>query len=232
MRTLRVWPIYAILTALAVLPAAGCAFDQGRITEDYHTAIDKAPTTVEVHNAVGAIEIDAWDKPSVQVDARKRGANLDDVHAITVSVQQTGSTLVITSHFPANSTNCRVDYTIHAPATANIDLDQSVGAIKSDGFTANVHESTTTGAIAATMGALGSTQDVNLHVGVGAIALKIPATSSAAFSASTSVGAIGSNFPLNIQRNIVGSSASGSIGKGEAHVDLAITTGAIAVQRE
>jgi hypothetical protein len=232
MRDLRLWPAYGLLAALAVLPAAGCALDQERISEDSHTTITKAPQTIEVHNAVGEIEIDAWDQPSVQIDARKRGSSLDDVHAIAISVQQTGSTLVVTSHFPAHSANCRVDYTIHAPAAANIDLEQSIGAIESKGFIGNVSESTSTGAVATTMGALGGAQDVKVHVGVGAIGLQIPATSSAAFSASTSVGAIGANFPFTTQRNFVGATGTGSIGKGNAHVDLTIGTGAIGIKRE
>jgi hypothetical protein len=232
MRRLRLWPAYAILTVLAVLPAAGCAFDYSRASEDFQKSVAKAPATIEVHNAIGAIVIDAWDKPNVQIDAQKRAGTPEDAHAIAISVESNGSALVITSHFPANSTNCKVDYVIHAPAGSNIDLEQSIGAIKSDGFTANVHESTSTGAIAAKMGTLGSGQDVKLHAGVGAIALQIPATSSAAFSASTSVGAIGSNFPLTITRNVVGSSATGSIGRGGAKVDLTIATGAIAIQRE
>ena len=226
------WPVYAILTAMAVLPAAGCAFDQDRITEPFHAAVDKSPATLEVHNAVGAIEIDAWDKPSVEIDAQKRGTSLDDVHAIAISVQQAGSTLVITSHFPSGVSNCRVDYTIHAPAAANLDLEQSVGAIRSTGFTGNFDASTSTGAIASTMAALGGTQSVKVHVGVGAISLDIPPSSSAAISASTSVGAIKSDFPLTLQRNVVGETASGSIGKGDARVDLSIATGAIAVRRE
>jgi hypothetical protein len=221
-----------MLTTLAVLPAAGCSFDQDRVSEPYHTAIDKAPASVEVHNAIGEIEIAAWDKPSVEIDAEKRGMSLDDVHRITVSVDQRGPTLVVTSHFPSGVSNCRVDYTIHAPATTNLDLEQSVGAIKSNGFAANVRETTKTGAIATTMAALGTTQSVKIRVGVGAIALEIPATSSASFSASTSIGAVTADFPLSVQRNMLGSSGSGSIGKGDAHVDLSISTGAIAVRRE
>jgi len=217
---------------MAVLPAAGCAFDQDRITEPFHAALDKSPATLQVHNAVGAIEVDAWDKPSVEIDAEKRGTSLDDVHAISVSVQQQGSTLVISSHFPSGVSNCRVDYTIHAPAGTNLDLEQSVGAIRSTGFAADFDASTSTGAVAATMAALGGTQSVKVHVGVGAIALEIPASSSAAVTASTSIGAIKSDFPLTTQRNVVGENASGSIGKGDARVDLSISTGAIAVRRE
>jgi hypothetical protein len=231
MRYLRVWPVCA-LAALAVFSLAGCSFGQDRVSEPYHTSIDKAPTTVEVHNAIGEIEIDAWDKPSVEIDAEKRAMSLDDVHRITVSVEQEGPTLVVTSHFPSGASNCRVDYTIHAPATANLDLEQSVGAIESKDFAANVRETTKTGAIATTMASLGNAQNVTISVGVGAIGLDIPATSSASFSASTSIGAITADFPLSVQREMLGSSAHGSIGKGDARVDLSISTGAIAVKRE
>jgi uncharacterized protein YaiE (UPF0345 family) len=232
MRRLRLWPVYSILTVLAVLPAAGCSFDDARASEEFHTSAAKAPSTIEVHNAVGAIEIDAWNNPNVQIDAQKRGSTPEEAHAITISVEPNGSALVITSHFPANSSNCKVDYIIHAPAGTNIDLNQSIGAIKSAGFTGNVDEKTSTGAIAATMGALGHSQHVNLEVSVGAIALRIPAASSAAFTASTTVGPIKADFPLSITRKVVGADANGSIGSGEAKVDLTAMTGAIAIQRE
>ena len=232
MRRPLFWPAYAMLAALTVLPAAGCAFDDGRVSEDFHATVTQAPAGIEVHNAVGGINVIAWDKPSVEIDARKWGSSIDDVHAITISVQPSASTLVVTSHFPANSTHCRVEYTIHAPANANLNLEESVGGIKSSGFTGDARESTSTGVVAATMAAVGGSQHIALHVSVGAIALQIPAQSSATISASTSVGAVKANFPLSFTQNFVGSSARGSIGKGDAQVELTTATGAIAIQRE
>lgn len=232
MRRPLFWPAYAMLAALTVLPDAGCAFDDGRVSEDFHATVTQAPAGIEVHNAVGGINVIAWDKPSVEIDARKWGSSIDDVHAITISVQPSASTLVVTSHFPANSTHCRVEYTIHAPANANLNLEESVGGIKSSGFTGDARESTSTGAVAATMAAVGGSQHIALHVSVGAIALQIPAQSSATISASTSVGAVKANFPLSFTQNFVGSSARGSIGKGDAQVELTTATGAIAIQRE
>ncbi len=221
-----------MLAVLTALPLAGCAFDEGRVSEDFHTTVTQAPASIEVHNAVGGIDIVAWDKPSVEIDARKWGDSIDDVRAITVSVQPSASTLVVTSHFPANSTHCRVEYTIHAPANANLNLEESVGGVKSSGFTGDARESTSTGAVAATMAAVGGSQRIALHVSVGAISLQIPAQSSARISASTSVGPVKANFPLSFTQNFVGSSAKGSIGKGDAQVELTTATGAIAIQRE
>jgi DUF4097 and DUF4098 domain-containing protein YvlB len=232
MRRLRLWPVYAILTVLAVLPAAGCAFDNGRVSEDFHATVPQAPASIEVHNAVGGIEIIAWDKPSVEIDARKWGNSVDDVRAITISVQPGASALVVTSHFPTKSTHCRVEYTIHAPTKANLNLEESVGGIKSSGFTGDARESTSTGGVAASMAAVGGAQRIALHVSVGAIALQIPAQSSATISASTSVGPIKADFPLSFTQHFVGSTATGSIGKGDARVELTTSTGAIAIQRE
>ncbi len=232
MRRLQFLPIYAMLAALIALPTAGCAFDEGRVNEDFHATLAQAPASIEVHNAVGGITIVAWDKPSVEIDARKWGSSLEDVRAITISVQPSATALIVTSHFPTNSTHCRVEYTIHAPAKANLDLEESVGGIKSTGFTGNARESTSTGAVAASMASVGGAQHIALEVSVGAIALKIPAQSSATISASTSVGAIKADFPLSYTQKFVGSSARGSIGKGDAQVELTAATGAIAIQRE
>lgn len=232
MRCPLFWPAYAILAALIVLPTAGCAFDDGRVSGDFHAVVAQAPASIEIHNAVGGINIVAWEKPSVEIDARKWGNSLDDVRAITISVQPSASTLVVTSHFPANSSHCRVEYTIHAPAKSNLNLEESVGGIKSSGFTGDARESTSTGAVAASMAAVGGAQHIALHVSVGAIALQIPAQSNATISASTSVGAIKADFPLSFTQNFVGSSARGSIGKGDAKVELTTVTGAIAIRRE
>ncbi|HUN28645.1 MAG TPA: DUF4097 family beta strand repeat-containing protein [Alphaproteobacteria bacterium] len=232
MRRLCFWPVYGMLALLIVLPAAGCALNQGRVSEDFHTTLAVAPAAITVHNAVGGIDVKAWDKPGVEIDAHKRGSSLDDVRAITISVQPSGSTLVVTSHFPATSSNCAVEYTIYAPAHTNLDLDESIGGIRSSGFTGDVHETTSTGAIAASMAAAGGTQHIDLNVSVGAIELTIPPESSARISAATSIGAIKADFPLSHSGNFLSSSAKGSIGNGDARIELTTATGAIAIRRE
>lgn len=234
MQIRRFLAAYVVLTALALLPLAGCvgAVFGDEVRANYHTSFAQAPATIEVHNPVGSITIDAWNKPGVQIDASKRGNTLDDVHAITITATRSGSTLVITSNLGGSSSNRKVYYTIHAPAHTNLNLDQSVGAIKLSGFTANVDAATSTGAMEVSMAIAGPSQHIKLDVSVGAIHLNLPSNTDATVSASTSVGAIKSDFPLSINRNIVGSSANGTIGKGTAPIDLTIATGAIAIDRE
>ncbi|HTU71203.1 MAG TPA: DUF4097 family beta strand repeat-containing protein [Candidatus Baltobacteraceae bacterium] len=230
----RFLTIYAALTAFALLPLGGCigAVFGDEVSADYHTSFNRAPATIEVHNPVGQITIDAWNKPGVQIDASKRGNTLDDVHAITITVTHSGSTLVIASDLGSNAGGRKVDYTIHAPADTNLNLDESVGAIKSSGFAANLDASTSTGAMEVSMASAGSSQHIKLDVSVGAIRLNLPRNTDAAVTASTSVGAIKSDFPLSITRSTVGSNAQGTIGKGTASIDLTIATGAIAIDRE
>jgi uncharacterized protein YaiE (UPF0345 family) len=233
MVTMRFWPVYAALTALSALPLAGCSWIDGdRISSDFHATVANAPATIEVDNSVGSIDIEAWDKPSVEINATKRGPNYDTVNGIKISVEPNGTTLTVNTQFPAMSTNAKVEYTIHAPAHTALKLVQSVGAIKSIGFTGDVEEHTSTGAIQATMAALGGSQHLHMDVSVGAIELALPTSTDAAITATASVGGIKSDFPLTIDKTVVGQYARGKVGNGTALAELSVSTGGIKIERE
>lgn len=226
-------PVYALLTALSILPLVGCSLiDSDRVSADFHATVANAPATLDVENAVGAITIDAWDKPSVEINATKRGPSLDDVNAIKIVVEPSGRTLTVTTQFPSGASNSKVEYTIHAPAATALKLVQSVGAISSTGFTGDVDEHTSTGAVESTMAALGSGQHLRIDVSVGGIRLVLPANTDAAITASATVGGIKSDFPLSINRTTVGQTAQGKVGNGNAVAELNVATGGIDIQRE
>lgn len=233
MRQLRLVSVYAALTALGILPLVGCSWIDGdAISSDFHATVASAPATIQVDNSVGSIDIEAWDKPSVEIDATKRGPSYDTVNAIKISVEPNGSTLTVNTHFPPVSTNAKVEYTIHAPAHTALKLTQSVGAIKSIGFTGDVQEHTSTGAIDASMAALSGSQQLHIDVSVGAIRLALPSNTDAAITATTSVGGVASDFPLSIDKTIVGQYARGKVGNGSAVAELTVSTGGIKIQRE
>jgi uncharacterized protein YaiE (UPF0345 family) len=233
MRDLRLIPACAALTVMGILPLVGCSWIDGdRITSDFHATVANAPAIIQVDNAVGSIDIEAWDKPSVEISATKRGPNYDTVNAIKISVEPNGSTLTVNTQFPHTSSNTKVDYTIHAPAHTDLKLVQSVGAIKSIGFTGNVEEHTSTGAVEATMAQLGGSQQLHIDVSVGAIKLTLPSNTDADVTATTSVGGIKTDFPLSIDRTIVGQYARGKVGNGSAVAELNVSTGGIEIQRE
>lgn len=233
MRQLRLLSVYAALTVLGILPLVGCSWVDGdRVSSDFHATVASAPATLEVDNSVGSIDIEAWDKPSIEINATKRGPSYETVNGIKISVEPNGSTLTVDTHFPAMASNAKVEYTIHAPARTALKLVQSVGAIKSIGFTGDVQEHTSTGAIEAQMAALGGSQQLHMDVSVGAIELTLPSNTDAAITATASVGGIESAFPLSIDKTVVGQYARGKVGNGTAVAELSVSTGGIKIQRE
>ena len=228
----RFGPVSMAFAALAVLPTVGCSSVFGDdVRENFHQVVPAAQT-LQVSNAVGTVELDAWNKSTIEIDAVKRGSSVDDVRAIAIHVQPQGSTLVINTDFSGSSSNRKVEYTIHAPARTNLDIDESVGAIKSTGFTANVREHAGTGAIETAMAAAGGAQRIVLDTSVGAIKLTLPASANAKVTASASVGGVKSDFPLDVSTTTVGANANGSIGSGSATIDLSVATGGIRILRE
>lgn len=233
MRYLRLVRVYGALTVLGILALAGCSWIDGdRISSDFHATVANVPATIQVDNAIGSIDIEAWDKPSVEINATKRGPNYDTVNAIKISVEPNGSTLTVHTQFPPMANNAKVEYTIHAPAHTDLKLVQSLGAIKSIGFSGNVQEHTSTGAVEATMAQLGGSQQLHIDVSLGAIRLTLPSSTDAAITATTSVGGIKSDFPLSIDKTVVGQSARGKVGNGNAVAELNVSTGGIEIQRE
>jgi len=209
----RLLPAVAALATLALLPLAGCAvvFGHASITDDYVVTTVHTPAGIDVDSPVGSIDVEAWNKPNVRVEVKKRATTRDALKAIVVSVQPQGTTLAIKADLgDGNGSDRKVDLIIHAPAKTNLDLRQSVGAMKIIGFAGNVKA------------------DVN----VGAIRLVLPASTSAKVTASVSVGAVKSAFPLDTQRQTVGETATGTIGSGSATIGLTAETGAIEIQRE
>jgi hypothetical protein len=234
MRDFRLVPAYAALAVLMTLPVAGCSgvFGNDSATEDFHAVATHTPKTISVDNEVGSIDVEAWDKPGVQIDARKRGATEDDVHAITITVKPDGDTLDVASDLGSGGNGRKVAFTLHAPARVNLTLKQSVGGIEAKGFTGDLDTDTSTGAASITMGRAAAPQHIHIEVTIGGIRLALPGDTSASVEASATVGGMTSDFPLTIDHGSVGQRGSGNIGSGGATIELSTTTGGIEIKRE
>ncbi len=227
--------IYAAVTLLALLPTAGCIGGSfgAHASQEVHTRVSQAPQVLELHDPVGSITLDAWQNAYVQIDARKRAPSADDLKAMTISVQPDGEKLVVTGDLGgSNTTNRSIDFTIHAPASTNLDVQTSVGGLSATGFTGSVDADVNVGGVKLTMAALRGSQHVNVTTSVGGIKLDLPANVDATFDADTSVGGISSSVPLSIERKTVGASAQGRAGSGSARVTLKVSTGGIRISSE
>lgn len=231
--SLRLWPVVPALAILTLLPTAGCSgLFNDDVTADFHAAQAHAPALLEIHNPVGRIDVEVWNKPGVEIDARKRGASEDDVRAIKISVVPKGSALVVTSDFGSGGGSRRVDYTIHAPANVNLTLDQSVGGIAVHGFAGNLDITTSTGAADVKMANVSAPQRIAIDVKIGRVNLELPANAAATIKASATIGDIKSDFPISVARVNLGAAAKGTIGGGGAAVDVTSDTGGIEIGRE
>ncbi|HEY5341627.1 MAG TPA: DUF4097 family beta strand repeat-containing protein, partial [Candidatus Aquilonibacter sp.] len=224
--------IYAAVTLLALLPTAGCIGGNfgAHVTQDVHTRVSQAPQTLELHDPVGAVTLDAWKNAYVQIDARKRAPSRDDLQAMTISVKPDGGKLVVTGDLGgSNTTGHSIDFTIHAPASTNLDVQTNVGGLSATGFSGNVDADVNVGGVKVTMAALRGSQHVNVTTSVGGINLDLPAGVDATFDADTTIGGISSSVPLSIVRKTVGATAGGRAGSGSAHVTLKVSTGGIRI---
>jgi DUF4097 and DUF4098 domain-containing protein YvlB len=222
------------LACVAVLPAAcDASFARARYQEPVHVRVSKTFPSLTVDDAVGQVNVIAWNKTYVQIDAVKRAQSRDVVRSIKISVEPNGSTLAVTADFQANNVSNRsVDFTIHTPAATNVSVNTSVGRIRISGCTADVEAKSSTGEINVAMARLAGRQRVTLEASVGSVDLLIPRNASASLEAQTSVGPIGGDVPLAITARTPGATARGTIGAGAAKVAMHVSTGSVNVDRE
>lgn len=223
----------AALAASALFSTTGCAGAMGaRYHEEVHTRVSEAPKTLAVKDPVGRVTIEAWNNPYVQIDAVKRAPSTDALRAITISVVPDGDTLNVAADLGGNSSNRQVTFTIHVPAATNLSVEAATGEVNLSGFTGNVDVNASVGSINVAMAALRRGQHVKIDSSVGSIKLEIPQNADATIDADTSVGSLGGDVPLSVERQTVGASGHGVLGNGAAHVNLTAATGSISINRE
>jgi hypothetical protein len=230
--SLRLRPVVPALAILMLLPAAGCSFISTNVTQDFHASVARAPSTIEIHNPIGGVDITAWDKPGVQIDATISGASEDLVHGVKISVVPNGSTLVITTDLGSGNGSRQVGYVIHAPAATALKIDQNLGGIDAKGFGGGIDFTEGTGGADVTMAKVAAPQSISIKISVGGIDLTLPDDAAANVTATASIGGIDSTFQLASKRNGLGEDASGVIGNGGATIALTTGTGGIDLKRE
>ena len=171
-----------------------------------------------------------WNKANVEIEAVKEASSQAGVDNIRVDVTHNGGRLEIATHYAGGANSGGVAYTIHAPANANLVVDNKAGEVAIDGFSGSVSVNAAAGRVAATMARAGSGQSIDLESMVGEVSLTIPQRSDATIQADTTVGTVRSSFPLSITQSGVGASANGKIGSGAAKIMLSTKTGEVSIE--
>jgi DUF4097 and DUF4098 domain-containing protein YvlB len=242
--------ITPLTVALVFAVAPAWADDEVR-AEFHQTYPLAADGRVAVSTLNGGIQISAWDRNEVKVDAVKRGHTQQDLDETKIVVDAQAGFIRISTEYPEQHNNHHgaVNYTISVPRGAKLDQIQSVnggvtidgvigpvraktvnGKVEVRGAGGDVHASAVNGKVEAIFDRLAS-QHISLEAVNGVIALGLPKDAGARLKASTLHGGISSDFDLPVRHAEFGpgSSLESTIGNGGAEVTLHTVNGAIKV---
>jgi Putative adhesin len=222
----------AVLVILALSGCAGVRFSESRVHESFDKTVPSAGVTMlHLKNVAGTIRIEAWNKPQIQIHARKSAPSIDALNALHVEVQEANGVVnVITRYDPGfGVSRGGVEYALMVPGSLNLQVENTAGTMTLAGLTANVSASTRAGTIEATMARVGGNQNIELKTTTGTIELRIPKDSNATVTAQSTVGSMDSDFPgvTSHMQHLIGAGGGGKIGNGSATITLKTTTGSI-----
>jgi hypothetical protein len=217
--------ILAPLLALAFLAAC----NMSRVSETSTQSIPvSGPAQLRVDNVAGTVRVNAWDKPVVQIEAKKYAESQDALKYVNVSVEHSGSSVTVKTSYSQPTSNGGVEFTISLPAGSSVEVNNIAGTVNLDGIGGNVNVQSQAGTIEASLPRVEGDRSVILHATTGAITLTIPKDSDATVHAGSTVGAFSTDFSIPTSRSsMIGAVADGKLGTGSARIDLSTTTGAI-----
>jgi DUF4097 and DUF4098 domain-containing protein YvlB len=222
------------IAAGAMVALSACSVNLGdRVHETSRQAIESGATpVVHVDNIAGAVTIEPWEKPTVDIVATKYGAHVEDLHNVTVGVHRAGDEIFIVTTYSGTTNHGDVRYKISVPTGASVQVSNVAGMTSVGAVTGNVNVGTQAGAIEVNLGRVDGQRTIDLSATTGAIALRIASDSSASVDASSTIGGVSSDVPgiSQSRENLLGARASGKVGAGSARIKLRTTTGAISLK--
>jgi DUF4097 and DUF4098 domain-containing protein YvlB len=227
-------------------------------TETFNYALS-AGGRISLDNINGDIEISGKSGNQVQITAKKHADNAEDLATLKIKIKADADAIRIEtvhekseSRWFGNNNSGKVSYTLTVPTSANLDTISTVngeirirgvsGTVKAesvnghldlDDLAGDTNLSTTNGGIEARFDTLKGSQRVNADTVNGRITLLIPDDSSARVSAETLNGDIDAeDFGLEVEKGgFIGKDLKGSIGNGEASIDLDTVNGGIRISK-
>lgn len=234
------------LVLAASVPAAAAQFH-----DEFHKTypVDQN-VTVSLSNVNGSVEITAWDRNEVQLDAVKTADSQQKLQEAEIRVNATQNHVAIETHYPEHTNNnpASVEYQLHVPRSARLqkidlvngrlDIDGVKGSVEGasvngnvtgHGLTGDVELSTVNGSVSSELIDMRNAHRVKLSSVNGHVELAMPKDANAHLTASTVSGSISSDFQLPIHKGWVGSNLDTTLGSGAAQVELSDVNGSIKI---
>jgi DUF4097 and DUF4098 domain-containing protein YvlB len=198
--------------------------------EEFHQTYPLSPNgRVSLENINGGVQIKAWDRSEVQIDAVKRAYRRERLAEAKIEINATQDNIHIKTEYPDWNQNFRsddrrwdnpaiVEYTLTVPRKAilesiemvngSIDIDGVEGSIKASSINGRVNArglqgdarlQTINGQLEATFVQLDDSKPIFLQSVNGQVSLVIPSDSNATVRASTVHGSITNDFGMAVR---------------------------------
>ncbi len=244
--------LLCLAVALALAPAARAA-----VTENFaHTYPLAADGTIHLDNVNGDIEIIAWDKAEVSVEAEKKGRTDEDLKRVALEIDSSPAKLSIKTKYAKKSgwlfgnINASVRYKLMVPAGARlqkidsvnsditvtgvrgaVDLDTVNGSITATGLAADARLDSVNGSLRAEFTSLAGVSKVRLDSVNGRASVTLPKGASARIDADSVNGRISVDQQIRLGK-ARRHSLAGEIGSGGPIISLETVNGSIAVKEK
>ncbi len=250
MKTLRLALFSTAFAALAATAFAGYS-ESEKFSQSYPITANGA---LRLSNINGAVDITAWDKNEVLVEAEKLAQSTEDLARIHIEIEPKADSIAIKSvhdktGFFKSDVRGEVRYHIKVPAGATLERIASVnsgltisgvhgavnlatvnGSIRASDLSSDAKLDTVNGSVRAQFETVTSGQHISIASVNGSCEVKLPADVGAHIELSSVNGSTSCEFPITLER---GSrhSLRGDIGTGSASVRASTVNGGIKIAK-
>jgi DUF4097 and DUF4098 domain-containing protein YvlB len=212
--------------------------------------------TVHLDNVNGNIEIVAWDKAEVSVEAEKKARNDEDLHRVTIEFDSVPAKLTIKTKYErkggwfSNNVDASVRYKLMVPAGAHlqkidgvnsditvtgvqgpVDLDTVNGRISAAGLAADARLDSVNGSLSAGFASLEHVTKVKLDSVNGRTSVTLPKGAGARIAADSVNGSVSIDQPVKLGK-VRRHSLAGEIGSGGPDISLETVNGSISIKEQ
>ena len=135
------------LVVLAALPASASPY-RDEFPKTYPVS---ATVEVSLSNINGSVQITAWDRNEIQLDAIKTANSEEKLKEAEIRVDASDARIRIETHYPEHRNNndpANVEYQLHVPRTARLEkIDLVNGKLDIDGVKGDVSGSSVNGSV-------------------------------------------------------------------------------------
>lgn len=243
-------PLLLTAALLALLPAAGAT-----VTENFKQSYPLAANgTIHLDNVNGDIDIVAWDKAEVSLEAEKKGKTDADLAKVTLEIDASASKLSIKTKYAKTglfgSVNASVRYKLMVPAGVRlekinsvnsditvtgvrgaVDLDTVNGRITATGLASDARLDSVNGTLSAEFASLEGVRKVKLDSVNGRASVTLPKGASARIDADSVNGSVSVDQQVKLGK-MRRHSLDAEIGTGGPDISIETVNGSIAIREK